>query len=226
VKTLLTVSLLIALSVVNLSAADAFTGPRMAYSMQQAVLRDQDLAKIEALLIAGFKPSEAIGCGTFDALDGAVEVQNPAMVRLLLKYGARPKQSTVVAAAFLGSETASLDILKQFLAAGASVNSLQIYSQNSQMTWTPLDQAVWRQHATVVKLLLAQKGLRVNVINGDGQTPLMIAVEKGDQDIVKMLLAAGADPLLHTPRNKTAITVSNDQIDNQRSIQQLLTSNK
>jgi ankyrin repeat protein len=215
-----------ALSAMIPAVADSPKDLRMAYAMQQAVLRDQNLAKIEELLNAGFKPSHPIGCGTFDALDGAVEVQNPQMVSLLLKHGARPKESTVVAAAFLSNEDASLDILKQFLAVGANVNSLRVYSQNPPMTWTPLDQAVWREHADVVKLLLAQRGVHVNVINGDGQTPLMIAVQKGNKDIVQMLLAAGADPLLATPRHETALTVSNSQIDNQRSIQHFLLGDK
>lgn len=194
----------------------------LANAMQQAVLRDQDLARIEGLLKAGFPPGHPIGCGTYDSLDGAVQIENPAMVRLLLKYGARPKQETVVRAAFMNSETASLDILKQFLAVGADVNSQEVYSLDPHMTWTPLDQAVWREHRDVVRLLLAQKGIRVNVVNGDSQTPLMIAVEKGNQSIVQMLLLAGADPLLPTPRHETALTVSNQQIENQRSIQQML----
>jgi ankyrin repeat protein len=215
-------SLLFAISPITAFAADKPNDLQMAYAMQQAVLRDQDLNKMEALLKAGFNPSRPIGCGTFDSLDGAVEMENPEMVRLLLKYGARPKESTVVAAAFLNPETASLDILRQFLAVGANVNSLQIYSQNAHMTWTPLDQAVYREHADVVKLLLAQKGIRVNVVNGDGQTPLIIAVQKGNQEIVKMLLAAGADPFFATPRNETALMVSNSQINNQKSIQYLL----
>jgi hypothetical protein len=44
----------------------------------------------------------------------------------------------------------------------------------------------------VVKLLLAQRGIRVNVLNGDGQTPLTIAREKGDPTIVRMLEDARA----------------------------------
>ena len=57
---------------------------------------------------------------------------------------------------------------------------------------TALDKAVWRQHPRVVKLLLAQRGIRVNVLNGDGQTPLTIAREKGDPTIVRMLEDARA----------------------------------
>jgi len=60
-----------------------------------------------------------------------------------------------------------------------------------RMISTALDQAVWRQHPRVVKFLLPQKGIRVHVVNGDGQTPLMIARQKGDPVIVRMLEEAG-----------------------------------
>ena len=38
----------------------------------------------------------SVGCGTFDALDGAVAIEDPDMVALLLRYGARPKESTLL----------------------------------------------------------------------------------------------------------------------------------
>jgi ankyrin repeat protein len=163
----------------------------MAYAMREAV-GDSSGSQVMALLEAGFPPNHPVGCGTYDALDAAVARQNPVAVGVLLKYGAHPKPSTFVDAAFLSSEGASLSILKQFVAAGVDVNSVRVYPPKPSMTWTALDQAVWRQHAAVVEWLLAQHGIAVNVVNGDRQTPLMIARQKGDPGIIAMLVAAGA----------------------------------
>ena len=67
------------------------------------------------------------------------------------------------------------------------------------MISTALDQAVWRQHPRVVKFLLPQKGIRVNVVNGDGQTPLMIAGQNGDPAIVRLLEEGATTREAHSP---------------------------
>lgn len=188
---LLAGSLVVVLCMTRAFAADSPDTIRMAYAMREAV-NDPSGTQVKSLLKAGFPPNHPIGCGTFDALDAAVARQNAAAVGVLLRYGAHPKPETFVDAAFLSSEPASLSILKQFLAVGADVNSVRVYRPKPSMTWTALDQAVWRQHAVVVKWLLAQRGIEVNVVNGDRQTPLMIAREKGDPGIIAMLVAAGA----------------------------------
>jgi ankyrin repeat protein len=162
--------------------------------MQQAVLRDQNLSAVEGYLKAGFDPQSPIGCGTFDSLDGAVTNQNPEMVELLLRYGARPKESTFVDAAFLSSPEIAVRIVSAFLQAGADVNSKDHYRPTPSMYWTALDKAVWRQNVALVRLLLSQKGISLNDVNGDGQTALEIAQEKHNATIVNLLLEAGADP--------------------------------
>lgn len=194
----------------------------MGYAMQKAVLRDQDLSEVKNLLQAGFPVDGGIGCGGYTSLDGAVDTKNPEMARLLLRHGARPTARNIVRAAFINSEPAALDIVRQLLKAGASVNARDLYAGRREMQSRPLDQAVWREHASVVKLLLAQKGVEVNYVNVDGNTPLMIAVEKGSRQIVRMLLAAGATPGLETPRKRNAFTASDSAIQNQREIQELL----
>ncbi len=195
----------------------------MAYAMQQAVVRDQDLAKIESLLDAGFPADGGIGCGGYTALDGAVDQKNPKMAQMLLRHGAKPTARNLVDAAFVNDETAAIDLVKQFLAAGVDVNASE-HNGGPQTQWRALDNAVWRQHADLTKLLLSQKCIEVNYVNGDGYTPLMIAVKKGNQEIVQALLLAGADPRLPTPRHETALTVGNDQMKNARQILQLLDS--
>lgn len=162
--------------------------------MQTAVLHEQNLSQVESYLKAGFDPQSPIGCGTFDSLDGAVLNHNVDMVALLLRYGARPKESTFVDAAFLDSPEIAVRIVSAFLQAGSDVNSKRRYSGAPSQYWTALDQAVWRQNVELVRLLVSQKGISLNDINGDGYTPLEIAQQKGNATIVGLLLEAGADP--------------------------------
>ena len=171
--------------------------------MQTAVLREQNLSQVESYLKAGFDPQSPIGCGTFDSLDGAVLTHNLDMVALLLRYGARPKESTFVDAAFLDSAEIAVRIVSAFLQAGSDVNSRRDRGIPSHY-WTALDQAVWRQNVELVRLLVSQKGISLNDINGDGYTPLEIAQQKGNATIVRLLLEAGADPSVKGFRASTS----------------------
>ena len=58
--------------------------------------------------------------------------------------------------------------------------------------------AAYHGHPATVALL-AERGAEVNRLNDRGQTPLAGAVFKGEQDVVRTLVAAGADPDLGSP---------------------------
>ena len=182
--------LLAALHVCAAAAADVIPTQR---DMQRAVLIDRDLDEVERYLQAGFDPRSAIGCGTFDVMDGAVQIQNPDMVALLLRYGVHPKESTFVQAALLPSPAIAVKIVDAFLRAGADANAKIRYPQTKGY-WTALHFAVARQNVELVRLLVSQQGIALNDIDGDGQTALGIARDKADSAIVTLLLRAGASP--------------------------------
>jgi ankyrin repeat protein len=165
----------------------------MQRNMQRAILRDRDRSEVEKYLTAGFDLRWPIGCGTFDALDGAVAIEDPEMVALLLRYGARPKESTFARAAFRPAPDKAVRIIAAFLQAGADVNSKDYTPGNRIGYWTALHWAVWRQNVELVRLLLSQKGVSLNDVDGDGQTALNIAKERGDATILALLLRAAAD---------------------------------
>jgi ankyrin repeat protein len=189
---------LLLLTCLQVSAAVAQTAAPpsqqdMQRNMQRAILRDQDQSEVEKYLKAGFDLRWPIGCGTFDALDGAVAIKDPEMVALLLRYGARPKESTFVQAAFRPAPDKAVRIIAAFLQAGADVNSKEYTPGNRIGYWTALHKAVWRQNFELVRLLLAQKGVSLNDVDGDGYTTLDIAKDKGDATILALLLQAGTD---------------------------------
>jgi len=65
---------------------------------------------------------------------------------------------------------------------------------------------VMRDRAALKELL--DDGKPTNKRQKDGLTPLMIASANGDADIAAMLLAKGADPTLHAPGGKSALSIA------------------
>ncbi len=187
-KTCLTIALL----GLFIAAAGALRAePPAAYAMQQAVMVEQDVGTVERYLKEGFDASKPIGCGSFDALDGAVYCQNTEIAALLIKHGARPRESTFVEAAFGAAPKKAVEMVRLFLEAGASVNSKSRYSLDASMYWTALHRAVYRENVELVKLLLSKKGISVNDVNGDGHTALVIARQKKNAALIALLEGAG-----------------------------------
>jgi ankyrin repeat protein len=65
------------------------------------------------------------------------------------------------------------------------------YQIGFEPSW-PINQAAWGGHAGVIRLLLAG-GAKVDAPEDEGQTALLIAAYRGDLDVVRLLLEAGAD---------------------------------
>jgi ankyrin repeat protein len=184
--------------------------------MQRAVTVDHDLVKIKSLITAGFDPNAFIGCGTYDALDGAVDQKDVNMATLLISLGAKPDEDQMVRAAFIGNQDVALNFVKLFQKAGVSINARSFYGKTPNET--PIGSAVYRQNRELIAYLLGQKGIQLDLPNVDGYTPLMTAVEHGDEDIVDMLLAAGANPKIKNKNGLDAAGVASRVIEKQKSI--------
>ncbi len=97
----------------------------------------------------------------------------------------------------MAAERGSVDGVKNFLAAGADINS-QDKDGN-----TALYAASYNGWAEAVKELLTQKA-DINLANNAGETPLFAAVENNQPEIVDLLLKAGADTNI---QNKKGISL-------------------
>jgi hypothetical protein len=169
-----------------------------AMQMQSAILKDQDIHKVEELLKQGVDINAPIGCGTFNPLDGAVSTQNLEMLKFLLAHGAKPQGNELADAAFINNPKTALNFVKLLLSAGVSPNATNRYS-------TPLTSAAYRGNSDLIALLLAQPGIKIDAADVDGYTALMWAADHGSLNIENMLIKAGADA---RPKNSWGETAS------------------
>ncbi|MEP6970560.1 MAG: ankyrin repeat domain-containing protein, partial [Betaproteobacteria bacterium] len=95
----------------------------------------------------------------------------------------------------LAALAGQLDISKRLIDLGADVN---------KPGWTPLHYAATRGHLDLMRLLL-DKNAYIDAASPNGTTPLMMAAFYGTPSAVKLLLEAGADPLLRNQQDLTAI---------------------
>ena len=179
--------------------------------MQMAILKDQDIQKVEELLKQGMDINAPIGCGTYSPLDGAVTTANLDMLKFLLAQGAKPQGRELADAAFNGNPDTALNFVKVLLSAGVNPNATNRYSH-------PLDSAAFQGNRDVIVLLLAQPRIKVDAQDVDGYTALMWAAEHGDLDIVDLLVKAGANPGLKNNRGKTAEALAEQGIATRQAI--------
>ncbi|VDM68886.1 unnamed protein product [Strongylus vulgaris] len=93
--------------------------------------------------------------------------------------------------------------LCQLISSGIPVDSLDSkQSQNTLLNWASDFSTV-----DIVKTL-CESGANVNLANAKGETPLYTSVRRGDESIVRQLLASGADPSRRTDKGEDAFSIA------------------
>ena len=88
-----------------------------------------------------------------------------------------------------------LELARLLISRGADVN---------KPGWAPLHYAATRGHLAIMNLLLEHHAY-IDASSPNGTTPLMMAAFYGTPSAVKLLLEAGADPLLKNEQSLTAV---------------------
>lgn len=165
-----------------------------------AVKRD-NADSIRALLQRGFDPNTRNPDGEH-ALTLAIREPSPKVAMLLIET---PKAELDAlnqhdeSPLMLASLKGQLTVCEQLIAKGASVN---------KPGWTPLHYAATHGHIDVMNLLLEHHAY-IDAASPNGSTPLMMAALYGTPAAVKVLLEAGADPLLKNTQGLSAIDFAN-----------------
>lgn len=83
-------------------------------------------------------------------------------------------------------------------------NDGNINAVSKDRGYSPLMDSVWRNNAELVKTVVSYKP-DLNLVCNDGQTPLVLAVGNGNEEICDVLLRYGADPDVKDHMNMSAI---------------------
>lgn len=99
----------------------------------------------------------------------------------------------------LATEEGHLDLVKKLLKAGAELKTYK-----DDLNWTFLHLAIDSENIEMVKFFL-NKGIDVNLLDLDGDTPFILAASIGALDIVKYLIENGADMNILNKENQNAL---------------------
>ncbi len=155
-----------------------------AYSNNHAAMRELEAAGADA---------NALENDFYDIVTIAAVANDLATLKLALELGCRPDNVTsrydgtaLIAAAHLGH----FAIVKTLIQAGAPLDHI------NNLNWTAVIEAIvlgdgGQQHLATLRAL-ADAGADINLADGRGSSPLQLARTRGYQEMVDILLAAGA----------------------------------
>jgi ankyrin repeat protein len=165
-----------------------------------AIVRDDDAA-MQTLLTRGFDPNTVDSTGSAGlllAIKGssfkvASRLMNWPDIKVEVRNAA--DESPLMLAALKGELVLCQVLIKK----GADVN---------KPGWAPLHYAATNGHTDIMSLLLEEYAY-IDAASPNGTTPLMMAAQYSDVSSVKLLLEAGADPLLRNALGLSALDFAN-----------------
>ena len=160
-------------------------------------IKQDDAKTVSALLSRGFDANTRSASGD-PGLSLAIREPALKVAATLIAWGkteVEARNSKDESPLMLASLHGLLDISKQLIARGADVN---------KPGWAPLHYAATKGHLAVMELLLEHHAY-IDAASPNGSTPLMMASLYGTASAVKLLLEAGADPLIQNEQGLTAI---------------------
>ncbi len=165
-----------------------------------AIKQDNDV-RIMALLQRGFDPNTLDPKGV-PGLILAMKEPSPKVAQALINW---PKTTVEVRNAadesplMLAALSGDVALCRLLISKNADVN---------KTGWAPLHYAATNGHLEVMSLLLDENAY-IDAASPNGTTPLMMAAHYGTPSAVKLLLEAGADPMLKNVQGLNAIDFAN-----------------
>ena len=174
--------------------SSAFAG---SYDDFLSALKKDDEASIKLLLQRGFDPNTLDPAGRH----GLVIALRENSLKAADALASWPKTDVEVrtpadeSPLMFASLNGNLEIARKLITRGADVN---------KPGWAPLHYAATRGHVALMTLLLDNHAY-IDAASPNGTTPLMMAAFYGTPSAVKLLLEAGADPLLKNDQSLSAV---------------------
>ncbi len=160
-------------------------------------IRRDDVKSVTALLTRGFDPNTRSPSGD-PGLYLAVREPSPKVAATLIawtKTDVEVRNAKDESPLMLASLRGLNEIARQLIERGADVN---------KPGWAPLHYAATSGHLEIMNLLLENHAY-IDASSPNNSTPLMMAALYGTPSAVKLLLEAGADPLIKNDLGLTAI---------------------
>jgi len=176
--------------------APAPAKPLRVWSALLQAAREDDAARVRALLAGGADPHTPAPADGYVALHVALAHGQAEVMRALLAGGANPSITTDDGRCALGIgivNAAPIALLEELVAAGADLHSVTADGFGLLHAAAEVDRAdaiAW----------LVERGLDVSIPTKAGFTPLHIACGLGKAQAARALLSAGADPAAASPR--------------------------
>ena len=192
-------TLLQCVSVMGLLLGVPYAQASAASDFQTAIIRD-NFVTMRKLLQQGMDPNTVDERGR-PALAKAMQLESWRVAQELLKApsiridDASPAGETALMHACIKG---NLAVVEQLLAMGARIN---------QSGWTPLHYAASadKEHSIAIAQLLLDQHAYIDAESPNKSTPLMLAAQYGSEDMVKLLLNAGADVQLRNQLGLSAV---------------------
>lgn len=160
-------------------------------------VRSDDAGSIAALVARGFDANVRDPNGQH-ALHLALRSKSLKAANALLnwsKIDVEPRNKADESPLMLAALDGETALVKRLVAMGADVN---------KPGWAPLHYAATRGHLDIMTFLLDEHAY-IDAASPNGTTPLMMAAHYGTPSAVKLLLEAGADPMLKNMQGLSAI---------------------
>jgi ankyrin repeat protein len=148
-------------------------------------------SEIADLLMQGADPCSAVDVIGRTPLHWAVQMDNVVVASLLMDFGAPAEapDTTRTLPLHVAASVGFSGVLAALLIERSS--SAGFATQNCS-GWTALHIGAFMGNSVVVRLLLAQKGIDVNIGDAEGASPLHAAAGAGQLEPVRLLISRGA----------------------------------
>ncbi len=164
-------------------------------------IKQDNPAKLTSLLQRGFDPNTVDPAGV-PGLMLAVKLESLKAAETLIRWPqtkAEVRNAADESPLMLAALAGDARLCRMLIEKDADVN---------KPGWTPLHYAATKGHLAVMTMLLDENAY-IDAASPNGTTPLMMAAHYGTPSAVKLLLEAGADPMLKNDLGLSALDFAN-----------------